>query len=238
MVYKNTCVIVDDETKAIELLEDNLRTFFPNIEVKSTHSNWRTAYQAIQQNDFDILFLDISLPEKTGFDILSLSRDLKCEVIFVTAYSEFALEAFKHHAAGYILKPIDESIFINTISKCLNRLAIKKETSPSLIGIPNHQGINYVNINNIIYFEAKNRYTLIKTDTTELLSSYNVGLYKDLTKDNPNFIQIHRSYILNVTYINRYNNDGTITLKNGVSLPVSKSYKKLFKPILENQNNT
>lgn len=231
MPTKYTAVIVDDEPKAIELLEDNLAAFFPTVQLIEKFTSWEPAFQRIKKDNFDLLFLDINLPEKSGLDILHLLPPLSCEIILITAYAEYALEAFKHNAAGYILKPIDDKFFIQTLDKCLERIDNKQKhnnNSAHLIAVPSLKGIDYIDIDSIRYFEAKNRYTNIATKDTKILSSYNIGYFLKALQQKPTFLQIHRSFIVNIKFVKRYNNDNTITLTNGSILPLSKSFKKYF----------
>src|SRR5437016_1235588 len=109
MTNKITCIIIDDEPKSIELLLESLHTLYNNMDVVKTYTSSTEALHALRSSDCDIVFMDISMPGKNGLELLQLAPDLKSEVIFITAHSEYALNAFKFSASGYILKPIDDA---------------------------------------------------------------------------------------------------------------------------------
>ncbi len=236
MTNNYTCIIVDDEPKAIELLSDSIHDLFSNIDIISTHTSWKTAIGEIRKNDFDLLFLDISMPQKSGIDLLELAPELKSEVIFVTAHSEYALDAFNYFAAGYILKPIKDEVLVKTVTKALERVATKKAAyakKPSaeirpLIGIPNNNGLDYFNCDDILYMEATSRYTRIVTFKKEIISSYSIGKFKELMGPYPFFLQVHRSFIINLNHVKRYERQGVIIMANGNEIPISKNTRDEF----------
>jgi len=237
-----TCIIIDDEPKAIELLSDLIKEMYNNIEIIAAYTSWKTAIDPLRENNFDILFLDISMPQKNGLDILTLVPELKCEIIFVTAYSEFALNAFKFSAAGYLLKPVKELDLTKTIDKAITRITYKRLAEQNVngitslpknkIGIPNKKGLDYVSIEDILYFEATKRYTKIVKKDTEFLSSLSIGRFKVMVKDYL-FYQVHRSFIVNLNCICRYESIGAIIMSNGKEIPVSKNMKDDFSKIFE-----
>jgi len=238
-----SCVIIDDEPKAIELLSESIQELYNNINILSTFTRWQDALDILRTNNFDILFLDISMPQKSGLDILALVPELNCEIIFVTAHSEFALDAFNVGAMGYIVKPIKDAMLTKVVNKALERIDNKKlakvtkqdksEAIKNKIGIPNHKGIDYVTVDNIVFIEALKRYTRIVENDKEVLSSYNIGKYKQLVNNNL-FYQVHRSYIVNLNYVVRYETTGIITMSNGQAIPVSKSVREDFLKLFEN----
>lgn len=234
MNEKYTCIIVDDESKAIELLADHINELYENIDIIGTYTHWQEALQAIRRNNFDLLFLDISMPGKTGIDMIALAPSLNCEVIFVTAHPEHALQAFEHLASGYLLKPVDPYILVRTVDKVLRRISKptpnlngQNRHTNSLVAIPNSNGIDYFNTQDIVYLEARNRYTQIVTKTSKILSSYNLGYFKTLITDK-SFYQVHRSFIVNLNFLKRYLKNGTILTSNGEQIPVSKTVRKEF----------
>ena len=238
-----TCVIVDDEPKAIELLKYSLNELYPNIAIIDTFTSWRQAAERLRANGFDILFLDISMPQKSGFDLLNLVPELKCEIIFVTAHSEHTLVAFNHGVTGYVLKPVSDMLLSKAVNKAIERIDYKRAAKNGItaspiknkIGVPSTKGTDYIDVDDILYVEAVNRYTsLIKKDE-KLLSSYSIGKYKTLL-ENYSFCQVHRSYIVNLNYIRRYENSGMITMINGVQIPISKQHKDDFQRMFEKRN--
>ena len=233
MPNKISCIITDDEPKMVELLADTLAELYPEMQVNGKYSNWKAALPAIRANTADILFLDISMPEKTGFDLLELVPNLTAEVIFVTAHTEFAVEAFNFDVCGYVLKPITDKALLKAVDRAIARTLLKKKASAGSenkeikIGIPDDAGIRYININDIIFCESQNRYTKVVTTDAEILSSYNLGRYQEtLTQDF--FYQIHRSFIINLNHVGRYDASGFAIMDNGTEIPVSKTHRDVF----------
>ncbi len=228
-----SCIITDDEPKMVELLADTLAELYPEIEIKGKYTAWKQALSGIRTLNADILFLDISMPEKTGFDLLELMPNLSAEVIFVTAHTEFAVEAFNFDVCGYVLKPINDKALVKAVDRAIARTLLKRKAAASTeskdakIGIPDDGGIRYVNVNDIIYCESQNRYTKVVTTGEEITSSYNLGRYQEtLTQDF--FYQIHRSFIVNLNHVARYDTSGFAVMNNGTEIPVSKSHKDVF----------
>lgn len=233
MHNKITCIITDDEPKMAELLSDSISEFYPEIEIAGKYNDWKSSLSGIKAIQPDILFLDISMPEKTGFDLLELIPNLNAEVIFVTAHTEFALEAFNFDVCGYVLKPINDKALMKTIDRALARIAVKRkatipiENKSGKIGIPDDNGIRYININDIIYCETFNRYTKVVTTDGEIISSYNIGKYQE-TLTNDFFYQIHRSFIINLNHVKRYDTTGAVIMTMGTEIPISKKHKDEF----------
>ncbi|HXS36524.1 MAG TPA: LytTR family DNA-binding domain-containing protein [Flavipsychrobacter sp.] len=232
-----SCIIIDDEPKAIELLRGSLSSLYSNINIVGTYTSWRIALEALRECNFDIVFIDISMPEKNGIDLLNLVPNLSCEIIFITAYADYALEAFSYPAAGYILKPVKDGNLTKALDKVFQRLHYKKMVNQeqacvgqkrnTKIGIPHYKGIEYVNIDDIIYFEAVKRYAKVVTSRSEILSSYSIGKFRHITESNL-FYQVHRSYIINTVHMLRYENTGVIIMANNKAIPISKNVKQHF----------
>jgi two-component system, LytTR family, response regulator len=231
-----SCIIVDDEPKAIKLLKDQIETLYSNIDIVSTYTTWKTAFDALRKNDVDILFMDISMPQKNGINLLKLLPELRCEIIFVTAYSNYAIEAFEFKTAGYILKPVEDVLLAKTIDRAIERIMNSRAAllsksdgvaRVSKLAIPCDKGFDYVNIEDIIYFEAVSRYTKVITPNASILSSYSIGKFGDIIH-GLNFFHIHRSFIINLQYIRRYRSNGTVVLSTGIELPVARDMKKSF----------
>jgi two-component system LytT family response regulator len=178
---KYTCMIVDDEPQAVELLADILSSLYHDIEITGTYTQWSKALEGIRSQPSDLLFFDISMQGKSGLDLVRYLPGLKSEIIFVTAYSDHALEAFRLSAAGYILKPVDEAELVKTVDKALERVRDKKYAAKNVqhqafvqqkIGIPSNNAIDYINTDDIIYLEAVSSYTNVFTPGKKMISSY------------------------------------------------------------------
>jgi len=235
MTPEYKCVIIDDEPKAIEVLENRINLLFPNIEVTGKYTDWKKGLEILRTTKPDLVFLDISMPEKSGIDIVKLFPVLPFQLIFVTAHSEFALDAIKFSAAGYVLKPIDDFELSFAVNKALERINISKTPASSSskksdtvkIGIPSLKGIDYLNMDEILYLESVNKYTKVVTKEYSIISSYNLAEFKKII-DDKHFFQVHRSYIVNLYHIKRYEPSGVLTMDDNMEIPVSKHIKSEF----------
>jgi two-component system, LytTR family, response regulator len=237
-------VIVDDEPKCRENLQIVLQDFVSNVTVEALCGNIDDAIAAIHRVKPDIVFLDIEMQQETGFDLLNKLDEINFEVIFITAYSEYAIKAIKFSAIDYLLKPID----IEELKDAVLRVAQKREgriskrlqilrdnlsasTKEKLrIGLPTAHGIIFTGIENILYCEASSNYTILYTaDGKEYVASKTLKEYEDLLSEY-NFFRIHHSYLVNIGAVKKYvkGDGGYVILKNDISLDVSKRKKVDF----------
>lgn len=225
-----TCIIIDDETMATKLLIDTISELYQNIRILGTYTYWKEALKAIAKNDYDIVFMDISMPEKSGFDLLSFVPNIDGQVIFVTAYPEYAMDAFYYPTAGYVLKPVEDIALNKAINNAIERIDKKTEYqlfTPHKIAIPNKRGLNFVEQNDIVYLEALSKNTRIKQVKHELISTQGFGMFKSMLSYYP-FYQVHRSYIVNLNCIVRYEGIGILIMNEGSSIPVAKNLREDF----------
>ena len=232
-----TCIIVDDEQDAIELLMDRLGKLYSNITVIATYSYWEHALAGIRRQPCDLLLMDISMPGKNTIELLKLLPGLESEIVFITAHDNYALDAFSFSASGYILKPVDDAELFAAVNKAIDRIQNKKlakqntVSAASLInekiGIPNNMGIDYVSIKDILYLESTNKCTRIVTEDTEYTSTAHLGKFKHLIDDH-SFFQVHRSYIINLNKILRYETSGLLIMTDKTEIPLSRNVKNDF----------
>lgn len=240
---KTTCLIVDDEKLARELLTEYLETF-PEIELVGEASNGTDAVALIDKVKPDLLFLDVQMPGMTGFDVLD---DINHEpyVIFVTAYDQYAIQAFEKNAVDYLLKPLDQERFRQAVDRAMKRKKTETGDIENLLGSmrPNQaQGVYESHIfvqkseklfslpiDEILHLEASGDYTIITTKSDQFVSSSGIGKLEEIM--NPDkFIRVHRSTIVNINYlkeIERHFNGGMVVkMQSGKSFPVSRTYAK------------
>lgn len=230
-----TCLIVDDELDAIELLTDKIAHLYKNIRITGTHQHWESALDALREQQCDLVFMDISMPGKNAIELLKLLPGIDIEIIFVTAFEQYALNAFAFSTSGYVLKPIDDEAFAAAVNKAIirikNKRLAKKHNSPhpanDRIGIPNNHGIDYVDIKDILYLESVNKCTKIVTAARTYTSLSPLMKFKSHT-DHYSFLQVHRSFIVNLSCILRYESSGLIIMSNKQEIPLSRSYKSDF----------
>jgi two-component system LytT family response regulator len=237
-------IIVEDEESLALYLQQVIREVAPFINIRAVCNSVQSANQALQTMSPSILFLDVMLPDGTGFDLLKQQSNHSFEVIFTTAHNDFLLDAFKHAAAGYVLKPINAVDLTNAISAVMKRVQAGNHTDTKrimeLIGelsvvknkngklaIPTDEGYVFVQIRDIIRLESSKGYTWIYlTQNKKYLSSYNIGEFLRILPSR-DFIQIHKSHIVSIQFIHKYNaKDSTIEMDDHSTIPVSRRMRK------------
>jgi two-component system, LytTR family, response regulator len=238
------CIIVDDEFKSREGLKALIEKFCENIEVSALCQNGTEAIAAIDVVKPDVVFLDIQLQKETGFDILEKLDKIEFELVFTTAYSEFAVKAFKFSAIDYLLKPIDindlraaiekaRKRIIGNISERVAQLAQNLKGNSfkhSRLALPAADGLVFVSVDEILYCEATGNYTNIHmADNRKFVVSRTLKEYEDLLTDQ-DFFRIHNSFLINLNSIKRYirGEGGQVVMVNDKALDVSKAKKKSF----------
>ena len=237
-----TAIIVDDEISNLKGLEKKMANLFPDITIIGTYQKPEEAIYNIKKQQPDILFLDVEMPRIDGFELLSELREINFQVIFVTAFSEYAIEAFKKCAIGYILKPIDDDDLIKAVHKAKEGINLKHEnekntnllqfiaetnSNSNKLIIPTIKGVSFIPQKEVIHIEGFDGYTKIHLiDNTEIVSSYNIGKYEKMM--NNFFYKCHKSHIINLEKVRHFENEGYIVLENKKRVPVSKTKRKEF----------
>ena len=209
-------LIIEDEQKSREMLADILKKKFPQITILGLAKNVEEGVHLIQTLKPNLLFLDISMPDGTGFDVLEKTQGSKFDIIFTTATDKHALKAIKYSACDYLLKPID----IDDLSSAINRLIEKRSANlPSMenlqfliqnlkraddnynkITLPTGNAYEIINIKDIIRCEADGSYTnFYLVGGKKLMVSASLKHYEDLLPEN-DFIRIHHHHLVNMNY--------------------------------------
>ena len=233
-------ILIDDEEKALKSLERKINKIEPSIEIVHRTCFPKEGIEKIKELNPDLIFLDIDMPQLSGFDVLSNIESPDFEVIFVTAHNNYAIEAIKHCAIGYVVKPIDDDelqLAINhAIANINQKTSLEKNRNllqnihkgTSKIVIPTQKGLSFFNAEDIVRLEGIDGYTNIYLkDEKPIMSSYNIGKFKNLL-NTYSFCQVHKSHLINLNYVKNYLNEGTIELSNGDSVPLSKTRKSEF----------
>jgi two-component system, LytTR family, response regulator len=237
-------IIVDDEFKSRESLKALVEKFCKDIQVSAVCQNSDEAIRAINALKPDVLFLDIQLQRETGFDILQKLDKIDFEIIFTTAFSEFAVKAFKFSAVDYLLKPVDiedlrkaiekaRKRVLGNISERMTQLAqtMKGNTfKHSRLAVPSSDGLVFVSVDGILYCEASGNYTNIHmADGRKFVVSRTLKEYEEMLEDL-DFFRIHNSYLINLNLIKKYirGEGGQVVMTNDQALDVSKAKKKSF----------
>jgi len=236
-------IIVDDEQKLRSVLIEKLSQFCPQVNIVGEADSAQSALHLIAINNPDLVFLDISMPEETGFDLLKKLPNLDLEIIFVTSHNQYALEAIKFCTIGYLLKPVESQELIFAVAKAEQRISAKKEnirnrqllqnlltpgSVQNRIGIPTGQGLEFIQTGKIIRCEGEQKYTnIIIENHDKILSSYNLGEFQKLL-NSYGFFQPHKSHLINLSHIKRYDREGTVTMSDDSIVPVSRRKRTDF----------
>jgi len=224
-------ILVDDEPHALEVLVNYLQNF-NEIEVVAQCQNAIQAFQVLQQNKIDLMFLDIKMPGLTGTDLL---RSLKNppKVIFTTAYQDYAVEGFDLNAIDYLLKPIPFDRFLKAIDKAFtffdvnNRQAVVTEKAPVnskdvFLYLKVERKMVKVNVNDILWIESIRDYIKVVLKDKVLISKQKISLLEELLPED-DFIRIHRSFIVSLNKIEGYHSYAVDIA--GKELPIGRNYK-------------
>jgi two-component system, LytTR family, response regulator len=242
-------VILDDETKNIKLLQNMLGLHCPQINIVATSSNAKEGLLLIDELLPQLLFLDVEMPHLNGFDVLKKLEPISFEVIFVTAYSHYALQALENDAVGYVTKPINAQKLVGAVTKAITRIEEKtinknlfsllenstKQQAPLKIPLSTTGGLVFVKLADIMYCESSGNYThFFLADEKKIVVSRQLGEYEKLLPANA-FIRIHDKYIVQLSYIREYvkGAGGDVILENGKEIPVATRRKEDFLAIFE-----
>lgn len=239
-----TCVIIDDEPKNILLLQNMLKMLCPDVNVLATETEARAGVELIREVQPQLVFLDVEMPHLNGFEVLKQLEPLSFEVIFVTAFSHYAVDAFEHQATGYITKPVNAEKLqaaVNTATKRIEEKTINKnlfslltqntrQEVPDKIPLSTTGGLLFVKLTDIVFCESSGNYTyFFLSDEKKIVVSRQLGEYEKLLPEN-SFIRIHDKYIINLSFIKEYikGSGGEVVLENGKQLPVATRRKEEF----------
>lgn len=238
-------VIIEDEPMSRDMLTLMLKRYSNDIDIIDTCSNPTDGIESIAKHQPDLIFLDIQMPKMNGFDMLKKIGSINFEVIFTTAFDQYAINAIRISALDYLLKPIDDEDLAVAIEKCKQRLLDKK---PSLqfenlfnnltnknpldktIALSASDGISFIKMSDILRVEANGRYAkfyLLNKET--ILVSKTLGDFEDVLSANQ-FFRIHDSAIINLNHIKKYirGDGGTVILSDGTELDVARRRKEDF----------
>jgi two-component system LytT family response regulator len=247
-------IIVDDEPDALNSIKIIIREYLPDIELVGAFMNPKKALEEIPKLMPELLFLDIHLPEINAFQLLEMLPERNFHVIFITAYDEYAIKAFKYNAIDYLLKPINineienavkrikentqqqKEVYEEKYKKLLNTLNQNNNQAHEKLILSTIEGIYYIDPDDILYVNADSNYSkIVFKNAKSLTVSKNLGeFFSDLPKDN--FFRNHHSYLVNLNYVRKYarNEGGTIEMINGDRIPLARRKKNEFHEKMKN----
>src|SRR5215510_605202 len=239
------CVLIDDESNSLEMMEWLLKTYCPQVQIEAMCNSASKGIEAINKHKPDVVFLDIEMPHMNGFDMLEQFDKLTFDVVFCTAYDQFAIKAFKYSALNYLLKPVDPEDLKETIRRIEERQTtpsreqvellfqnIKQvsRSSTQRIALTTGDGMIFVPTQDILYCQAESNYTsVVLTGGRKILVS-KVLKEIDETLSGPDFFRIHNSYLINLNHIKKYvrGEGGYIVMDDGASISISRSKRQEF----------
>lgn len=238
-------LIIEDEQKSREMLAMLVEKNCPQLEIAGLAKNVKDGIELINSTKPDLVFLDISMPDGTGFDLLEAVQGKKFELIFTTATDKHALKAIKYSACDYLLKPID----IDELKVAVEKVLQKKNSTPSMdnlqfliqqlkkaddnyqkITLPTGNAYEIINIKDIIRCEADASYTHFHlVGGKKLMVSASLKHYEDLLPENE-FIRVHHQHLINMNHVTRYlkQDGGYAVMSDGTQIEISRRKKDAF----------
>lgn len=241
-------ILVDDEIRSLNSLHQKLIKHCPELEIISACRSAAEGLKAIEDLKPELVFLDIEMPIMNGFTLLQNLKYKKFELIFVTAYDQYAIKAIQYSALDYLLKPVEVELLQEAVKKAISKATknpnkrlelllenfFETQNRFSKIAIPTMEGLIFIKVADIVYFEAQRNYTFIyHSDRNSYLVSRTMKEYEDILPSDT-FIRIHHSFIINKNYVEKYirGEGGQVVLEGNITLNVSRRKKNNFLRII------
>ncbi|HZE84959.1 MAG TPA: LytTR family DNA-binding domain-containing protein [Puia sp.] len=237
-------IIVDDEPYCCEALGTLLQRYCPEVRVIEICYNGATALKAIHEDQPDLLFLDIEMPQMNGFELLGKLKEINFELIFTTSYDQYAIKAIRFSALDYLLKPIDREELQKAVQKVVARqqppipqqleILLEKFHQPATriqrIAMPTMEGLQMIAVDAIISCESDSNYTtLFLKNKQKITASRTLKEIEEMLEDH-SFIRVHHSYLVNLNEIEKYikGEGGYLLMSDGKPIDVSRSRKEML----------
>jgi len=238
-------IIIDDEPNSVETLQWKIENFCPQVSVMETFSDPVKGLEYLRGNEIDLLFLDIEMPNLSGFDVLEAIDGIQFDVIFTTAYDQYGIQAVKFSALDYLLKPVRNKELIEAVERYANKggesnsnmqiasllqnLKSEAETGrPDKITLATKESLELVAPAEILYCESDSNYTMVYlSDGRKKLISRTLRDFEEMLTPF-HFYRTHNSFLVNMNEVREYvkTDGGYIVLKNKQKIPVSKSKRE------------
>ena len=239
-------IIVDDEQQSHEVLKNLLSKGHPDIKVAASGYGVQEGLKLIASHEPDLVFLDVEMPDGTGFDLLKKIGKPDFHVIFITAHHEYAQNAIRFGALYYLLKPLDPELLVAALAKVREKQEEKnnieqwrlaylafqqfmKNKLPDTMTVSTMEGVYFIPVKDIIHFKADGNTTDIHIEgwPKPMIASVNIGEYVKQFEPYPNFMRVHRSHLVNLDYKSMLvrTDGGYLVMKDGAEVPVSRQFK-------------
>jgi two-component system LytT family response regulator len=244
------CVLIDDESNSLEMMEWLLKTYCPQVKIEAMCNAASKGIEAINKYKPDLVFLDIEMPHMNGFDMLEQFDKLTFDVVFCTAYDQFAIRAFKYSALNYLLKPVDPEDLKETIRRVEERRSapskeqiellfqnIKQTVKPTAqrIALTTGDGMIFVPTQDILYCQAESNYTSVILAGGKKIVVSKVLKDIDEALSGPDFFRVHNSYLINLNQISKFvrGDGGYVIMADGATVSISRSRRQEFMELFE-----
>ena len=241
-------MIVDDEQASIDLLQWLVQQYCPDITSIQSARSVHEAIPLIKKFEPDLLFLDIQMPHQSAFDLLTTIDNWNFEVVFTTAYNEFAIQAIRFSALDYLLKPVDE----NELKKAVERYKAKRIYAPAgqvlfrnfiqnltqqnkekfKLALTDTTEVKYVQLDEIIRVQAESNYRHIFVEKKNVFISAKTLKEYDEILSGHHFLRVHKSHLVNPAHINKYDKSGLLHMSDGSTVEVSRRKKEYLQQAL------
>ncbi len=239
-------LLVDDEPRGLSALEKLLQIHFPELEIVAACNSADDAIEKIVVLNPQLVFLDIAMPGKSGFDMLNSLEKINFEIIFITAHDNYMIQAFHFSAVDYLLKPVDDELLVDAVKRAvknieekqpgklietlLHNIQQKQPSQEMKLCITSLKGFQVIELKDILYCEASSNYTnFYFTSGSSICTAKSIHEYEELLSDS-GFIRIHKSYLVNLLHVKEYlrGEGGAVVLSNKKELEVSRRRKDEF----------
>lgn len=243
-----TAILVDDEKHCRDVLGILLAKYCPQITLLASCADGSQGLEAIEQRHPDLVFLDIEMPGMSGFDMLKVCQFTNFRVIFTTAYNEYAIQAIRHNALDYILKPIDKDELRQAVARAEEASSARptsqvdafvayltQQKTGDRIALPTMEGLQILQSEDIYYCESDGGYThFFLTSGKVVLISKTLKEVEEVL-ESKGFCRVHHGYLINVRYVQKYirGDGGEVIMANNKNIPVSRNKKQEFLNLLE-----
>ena len=244
-------ILIDDERSSLESLAYELNAYCPDIEVVGTSKDPVEGLQLLLTSPPDVLFLDIEMPGMNGFELLQQLPEISFDVIFVTAYDQFAIKAFDFNAVDYLLKPVRKAKLIQAVQKVQDRhqhmlnknglealiqnIRVQTRSGLEHIALPTSDGFSMVHINDISHLQADSNYTWVYLANQKKYLVAKTLKEMEGMLEFPQYFRAHKSYLVNLNHVERYvrGQGGCLVLKGGIQIPVARTQKSELMEMLK-----
>lgn len=239
------CILIDDESNSLEMMEWLLKTYCPQVTIEAMCTSADKGEEAIYKYRPDVVFLDIEMPHRNGFDMLEQFDRLFFDVVFCTAYDQFAIKAFKYSALNYLLKPVDPEDLKETIRRIEEKRSVPTreqiemlmqgihqapKPTTSRIALTTNDGMIFISTNDILYCQAESNYTSVVLKGGKKIVVSKVLKEIDEALSGPDFFRVHNSFLINLNHISKFvrGDGGYVIMDDGTSVGISRGRRQEF----------